>query len=346
MRRGRRAADVEEGKGMKGLFMGSVVERSGKSMVTLGVALNCPRRVGYFKPFVENLITGREALVDQDAYLMKKALKLKAREEDLCPFMYDISRPVTMQQIVDAYRKVSHDSEMMLVEGTRDIVTGFLHDVSGMAIAKAIGAEVVLVTTANSSALDKTSMLSGMMKAQGVPFKGAIINMCSEPDMRAALEDKGIPVLGTLPEVRELKRFTARDIADAINAEIIVEDGLTNVVNEVLVGAMTPETALTTMRRVQRKALITGGDRADLQLAALSTDTSCLVLTGGLSPVKQVVAKAYEEGVPVLVTRYNTLETAEMIDHLIARIDPGDSTKIARIRELVGSKVDLNALWA
>ncbi|MDD1770328.1 MAG: AAA family ATPase [Methanomassiliicoccales archaeon] len=331
---------------MKSLFMGSVVERSGKSMVTLGVALNCSKRVGYFKPFVEKLMTGREALVDQDAYLMKKALKLKAREEDLCPFMYDLMRPVGMPTIVEAYQKVSHESDLMLVEGTRDIVTGCLHGVSGMAISKAIGAEVVLVTTGTSSALDKTSMLVGMMKAQGIPFKGAIINMCSEPDIKALLEDKGIPVLGTLPEVRELKRFTARDIADVVNAEIVVEDGLTNIVNEVFIGAMTPETALTQMRRVQRKALITGGDRADLQLAALTTDTSCLVLTGGLPPVKQVVAKAYEEGVPILVTRYNTLETAEMIDHLIARIDPGDTAKVARIKELVGANVDLKALWA
>ncbi|HVO78079.1 MAG TPA: AAA family ATPase [Methanomassiliicoccales archaeon] len=331
---------------MKSLFMGSVVERSGKSMITLGIALNCTKRVGYFKPFVEKLITGREALVDQDAYLMKKALKLKSKEEDLCPFMYDLMRPVSMQAIVDAYHKVSHDSDLMLVEGTRDIVTGCLHGISGMAVSKAVGAEVILVTSGNASALDKTSMLAGMMRAQSVPFKGVIVNMCSEPSIKAVLEDKGIPVLGIVPEVRELRRFTARDIADVVNAEIVVEDGLTNVVNEVLIGAMTPEYALTMMRRVPRKALITGGDRADLQLAALSTDTSCLVLTGGLPPVKQVIAKAYEEGVPILVTRYNTLETAEIIDHLIARIDPDDATKVGRIKELIRANVDLTALWA
>jgi BioD-like phosphotransacetylase family protein len=346
MRRGRRAADVEEGKCMKSLFMGSVVERSGKSTVTLGIALNCTKKVGYFKPFVEKLITGREALVDQDAYLMKKALKLKCKEEDLCPFMYDLTRPIGMEAIVEAYRKVSRESELMLVEGTRDIATGCLHGVSGMAIAKAIGAEVVLVTSGNSSALDKTSMLAGMMRSQAVPMKGVILNMCGEPSIKAMLEDKGIPVLGTVPEVRELRRFSAGDVADVINAEVVVEDGLTNVVNDVLIGAMTPESAMTVMRRVPRKALITGGDRADIQLAALSTDTSCLVLTGGLPPVKQVVAKAYQEGVPILVTRYNTLETAEMIDHLIARIDPDDTNKIARIKELIRTNVDLDSLWA
>ena len=344
MQRGGCACDNWEGKGMRSLFMGSVVERSGKSMITLGIALNCGGRVGYFKPFVEKLINGRESLVDQDAYLMKRALKLKPKEEELCPFVYDVLRPVPMSSIVEAYDRLSKDCELMLVEGTRDIVTGCLHGVSGMAIASAVGAEVVLISTPQPSALDKIAMLVRMMQAQNIPFKGVILNMCDDPAIKLMLEDKGVKVLGVVPEVPELKRFTAREVREAVNAELVVENGLDNVVQEVMIGAMTPETALTYMRRVPRKALITGGDRADIQLAALSTDTSCLVLTGGLYPAKQVVAKAYEEGVPILLTRYNTLEAAEMVDHLIARIDPGDKEKVERIRKMIGASVDMAAL--
>jgi BioD-like phosphotransacetylase family protein len=71
---------------MKTLFLGSVNERSGKSMVALGLALNHPRKVGYFKPFRETLRTEGDRLIDQDAYLMKHALGLKADEEHLSPF--------------------------------------------------------------------------------------------------------------------------------------------------------------------------------------------------------------------------------------------------------------------
>ena len=98
--------------------------------------------------------------------------------------------------------------------------------------------------------------------------------------------------------------------------------------------------------RVAGKAIITGGDRADIQMAALSTDTSCLVLTGGLYPPKPVIAKAYEVGVPILVTRHNTMEAAEMVEHLIARIDPDDAGKIDRIAQVVKQHVDLDAVWA
>jgi len=78
-------------------------------------------------------------------------------------------------------------------------------------------------------------------------------------------------------------------------------------------------------------------------MAALATDTSCLVLTGGLYPDKQVIAKAYESRVPVLLTSHDTLHTAELIDHLIARIDPDNKKKIEKIKHLVADNVDLKA---
>ena len=329
---------------MKNLFLGSVVERSGKTMVTLGLALNCPVKVGYFKPFKETLMYDRDKLVDQDAFLMKKALKLKCDEERLCPFVYDVLKPVEMTSIVQAYGMVKGESETMLIEGTRDIVSGFLQDVSGMAVAEALSADVILISSSQPSALDKIAMLSQLMKGYKVAFKGVILNMSDSPHAKALLEEKGIPVLGQIPEVPTLKRFNVREVADCIDAEIIIEDGLDNVVQEVMVGAMTPETAVKYLRRVARKALITGGDRADIQMAALSTDTSCLILTGGLYPTKQVVSKAYEAGVPILVTRYDTLETAEMVDHLIARIDPDDASKIEVIKRAVKESVDLQAV--
>lgn len=330
---------------MRSLYLGSVTERSGKSMVTLGLALNYPGKVGYFKPFKEMLLSDSEKLVDQDAFLMKKALKLACDEERLSPFVYDVLRPMKVKAIADAFDLVKGDSELMLVEGTRDITSGFLQDVSGMAIAEALRADIVLVSSATPSALDRIALLVQLMRSYEVRFKGVVLNMCDSPHPKAVLEDKGIKVLGVLPEAPALKRFTVREVVDAMSAEVIVEDGLGNVVEDVMVGAMTPETAIKYLRRVARKALITGGDRADIQLAALETDTSCLVLTGGMYPAKQVVAKAYEKGVPILLTQYDTLETSEMIDHLIARIDPEDAKKIECIKRLVKESVDLGAVF-
>ncbi|MDW5563051.1 MAG: phosphotransacetylase family protein [Methanomassiliicoccus sp.] len=331
---------------MKTLFLGSVVERSGKSMVTLGLAKNSPVKVGYYKPFKEVMMNLDGRIIDQDAYLMKRALRLPYDEEDLCPLTYDVYQPVEMDEIIRRYEHVKEGAESMLVEGTRDITTGCMGSVSGMAISNALDATVVLVSSAQLPALDKICMIRKLMDQYPLHFRGVILNQAEDLKMGRLLEKRGIRVLGSIPPMKELKTFRVQEMAEALGAEVINGDrGMDELVEKVMIGAMTPETALMYMRRMSRKAIITGGDRADIQMAALSTDTSCLVLTGGLYPPKPVIAKAFEVGVPILVTRHNTMEAAEMVDRLIARIDPSDQDKIQRIADMVKRQVDLDAIW-
>ncbi|HSV42527.1 MAG TPA: AAA family ATPase [Methanomassiliicoccales archaeon] len=331
---------------MRTLFLGSVVERSGKTMVTLGLALNHPGKVGYYKPFRERLVCVDGKVVDQDAYLMRRLLKLKHSEEDLCPFVYDINNSVTMPEIVAGYENVECRCDTMLVEGTRDITTGYVNDVSGMAIAQSIRADVVLVSTANPSDLERIVMLAELLKNYTTRLAGVILNKVDDERPADILRHKGIKVLGSIPPLDHLKRYDVREVKEALDADVVVgEQNLDREVQRVMVGAMSPDTALSIMRRYADKAIITGGDRSDIQMAALATDTSCLILTGGLYPAGPVISMAYEKGVPILVTRHDTLEATEKVDHLIARIDPEDQKKIALVKKTVKEHVDLDALF-
>jgi BioD-like phosphotransacetylase family protein len=331
---------------MRNLFLGSVTERSGKSMVTLGLAKNHPGRVGYFKPFREVMMSREGRVFDQDAYLMKRALGLEWTEEELSPFAYDVFRPAELDDIMAGYRRVQGGAETMLIEGTRDITTGCLGAVSGMAIAKAADAPVVLVSSAQPPALDKICMLRQLMDQYPLRFRGVILNQVEDPRYGRLLASKGVRVLGEVPPLRELRHYRVQEVAEALGATVLVGDkGMDGTVERVMIGAMSPETALVHMRRVARKALVTGGDRADILTAALSTDTSCLVLTGGLMPARSVLARAYEAGVPVLLTDLHTLEASDRLDHLIARIDPDDRGKIDLIARTVREHVDLEAVW-
>ena len=139
---------------MRSLFLGSAVERSGKTMVTLGLAKNFPGKVGFFKPFKETLMALDDRVIDQDAYLMKRALGLSQTEELLSPFTYDMERPVDIDEIIKAYGKLKCKCDLMLIEGTREITTGFLNDVSGMAISEHVQSDVILISRARSSDLD------------------------------------------------------------------------------------------------------------------------------------------------------------------------------------------------
>jgi len=84
---------------MKALFIGSVVENTGKSMVALGLAKNFKGKVGYFKPFREELLCINRRVVDRDAHLMKRVLALRHEEELLAPSPSNLLPPVRRTQI-------------------------------------------------------------------------------------------------------------------------------------------------------------------------------------------------------------------------------------------------------
>ncbi len=331
---------------MRSLYLGSVVEKSGKSMITLGLAKNFQGQVGFFKPFKERLMREGDRVIDQDAFLMRHVLNLDKPEEVLCPFTYDVFRPTRMDDVKAAYKKAACDCEMMLIEGTREVTTGYLNDVSGLAIAEATGSDLVLISTPEAAALDKIAMLYKLSEKYKIDVKGVVLNKTDDLSVANFLESKGIKVLGCVPHIPEMTYFTVKEVAEALSANVLVGEGhMDRVVEGVFIGAMTMATALKYMRRHRRKAIITGGDRSDIQLAALSTDTSCLILTGGMYPANQVVSRAYEKGVPILVTRYDTLATSEMVEHLIARIEPQDAEKVRLVEKAIADNVDLEAVF-
>jgi len=173
-----------------------------------------------------------------------------------------------------------------------------------------------------------------------------IINGSSGSRERKLLEDRRVRVLGEVPAMPELRTFTVSGISERIGARAIAgEKGMGRTAETMLVGAMSDQSAIGHMRRSCRKAVITAGDRTEIQLAALSTDTSCIVITGGIRPSQVVLSKADEMNVPVLMTGEDALQTAAAIERLIMRIDPEDKGKMDLIKKNVRSGVDIERVW-
>ena len=116
-------------------------------------------------------------------------------------------------------------------------------------------------------------------------------------------------------------------------------------VEHMLVGAMSVESALSYFRRKPNKAVITGGDRADIQLAALETSTRCLILTGNIYPSPAVINRAEELCVPVLLTRLDTLATIEIIENFFGKSRFQQPQKVERFSELMGEHFDFAGLY-
>jgi BioD-like phosphotransacetylase family protein len=150
------------------------------------------------------------------------------------------------------------------------------------------------------------------------------------------IERQGISIFGVLPEQQNLAAFTVGELIDLLKPELLTKlvrkDAF---VENLTVGAMTAETALSRFRKYSNKAVITGGDRSDILMAALETSTACLILTGNLRPSALVVKQAEEFGVPVLLVHSNTMETVEMIERTYGKTRLGNTAKLRQFQGLM-----------
>ncbi|HLA45498.1 MAG TPA: DRTGG domain-containing protein, partial [Aggregatilineales bacterium] len=115
-------------------------------------------------------------------------------------------------------------------------------------------------------------------------------------------------------------------------------------VENLTVGAMTVESALPRFRRQLNKAVVTGGDRADIQAAALETSTTVLVLTGNLHPSPAILKMAEERGVAVLLVRHNTIHAVEAIEKIFGRTRLGQAEKLNRFQAMIADHLDFPRL--
>lgn len=91
------------------------------------------------------------------------------------------------------------------------------------------------------------------------------------------------------------------------------------IIENLMVGAMCIDPAPLYFNQKTMKAVITRGDRADIQLGALETPTQCLVLTGGTGPLPSILQHAQEKQVPIIVSEQNTEDVLSEIEMGLAR---------------------------
>ena len=88
--------------------------------------------------------------------------------------------------------------------------------------------------------------------------------------------------VGRTPESRAALAITVGELAEAIGGKIISHpEKSSELVENYMLGAMVVDSGLDYFNRKKNKAAIIRQERLDMQLAALETSTTCLVLSGG-----------------------------------------------------------------
>ncbi len=334
---------------------------SGKTAICLALALKAKEagfKVGYYKPVWTPL--GVAGGVDDDAVLMKEALGLKAPVERISPFVasahylarYDDPRR-DLEGIKKGFAEASQGVDFVIVEGTNWPYVMMSLGLDAASLAREFASTALMVSKViNDYSLDAALVVCRLVADEKVPMAGVVFNNVPRTLMDKtrsiygpALDKWGFTVRGVVPRSMELSSPTVAEFVDVLGGEILAgEDHLDRVVEDVLIGAMTLESAHNYLRRAPNKAVITGGDRADLCLAALETSTSVLVLTGGLYPNVKVLARASEKSVPVILVHYDTYTAAEKLHDVSRKIRPKDAQAITVARENLENYCDADGI--
>jgi BioD-like phosphotransacetylase family protein len=348
---------------MNSLYITSIENYSGKTAVclALGKMLQAQQhKIGYLKPVSYQPTQVGGHTVDEDAIFIKKILNLSADAWDLSPV---VVTPQVLsecladnscnfeQQIEDAYQKVSQDVDVMLLEGGGSLRMGYAVGLSTPSVAEMFDAKVLAVVKFRGHLRMLDDALTAQFRLRD-KLMGVLLNRVPESDADFVqneavpfLENHGIPVVGMLPDQPRMSAISVGEMVQTLGAEILTGEEWEDALAETMVvGAMGGQEALSRFRKYQNKCIITGGDRTDIQLAALETSTVAMILTGNLRPPASILQLAAEQGVAVLLVPMNTMETVETLERTFGRTHLGHAGKLATFEALMEQHLDSQRL--
>jgi uncharacterized protein len=348
-------------KSAKCLLIGSSEAYSGKSAVILGMAHQLKEKgvdLSYGKPIGTCLSESTADNLDEDVRFIARTLDLN--ENRLLPTLLSLDKSTIADRIcgVDQTNYVGKlqehlrlsSGDLILLEGTGTLDEGLLFDLSLLQMAQATAASVVLVSRYHSGLV-----VDGLIAARqklGDCLLGVLINDVApehmetvEKQVKPFLEQRGIEVLGILPRSDILRSVSVGELVHQLDAEILCRpDRMELMVESLKIGAMNVNSALEYFRKGYNMAVVTGGDRTDIQLAALETSTQCLILTGHMPPTPAVLSRAEDLEIPILSVDLDTLTTVEIIDRTFGQVRVHEPIKVQTMNQMMSSQFNVNRL--
>jgi BioD-like phosphotransacetylase family protein len=344
---------------MDRIVVASMHKSAGKTSVILGLAKASNKRCGYMKPFGDRLLYSKKRLWDYDSALITQALGMEESPEDISigfehsklRFMYDEAG--LKEKLNEMVGHITKDRDLIFIEAGGDLMYGASVNLDAISLADYLGAGLLIVVSGDEGEVaDDMAFLKEYVDMKGVNLLGVLVNKVKDIDdfketYKETFDNLGVKVLGMVPHMTELTHITVDYLAKAIFAKVITgEKGLENKVKNVFVGAMSAETAIRNpLFKKDNKLIITPGDRHDMIIAALETDTAGIVLTCNVLPGPKVIAKASEKGIPLLLLPHDTFKVAKMIDDMEPLLAMADSKRIEVIERLIKENADLKAIF-
>jgi BioD-like phosphotransacetylase family protein len=302
-------------------------------------------------------------LLDEDADFVRRTLGLGERLEDLVGVVLTpelVQEAFTagpqcdlLPRVIEKYDRVREGKDIVVLDGGASLREGLSLRVDPLRVAEELDVPALAMVRFRNHVSAADACIEARRQL-GQRLVGTVVNVIPDEEVeffervcRPGLEERDAPVLGAIPLRAQLQAISVGELADVLGAQFLaLPDRRDVLIESLIVGAMSAEKALPRIRRAPgTKAVITGGDRADIQLVALETRIQCLILTGQLRPVPEVLRRAEECGVPVLLVRTNTMETVEAVERVFGKTRLGQAAKLEQFESLLEQHFDFRRLY-
>lgn len=343
---------------MKNLVIASLRPCAGKTSIILGLAGAMEKSFGYMKPFGERVLYRKKRLLDYDSALVKNLFELDEDPEDMSlgfdhsklRFMYDMES--IKERIGEMAAHNGQGKEVLLVEAGKDLMYGSSVNLDAFTLTETLDARLVLVISGEDDTIvDDLTFLKEHISIDEDRFAGIIINKVKDiEDFQETNQDKidslDLKIIGLVPFQKELTYLSMNYVSEVLFAKVLAgEENMENNVEEIYIGAMSGDAAVKNpLFSRSGKLIITSGDREDMCLAALSSNTAGIILTNNILPSTKIINMAKENKVPLLLVPGDTFRTAKQIDDMERLITKEDHTKKSIIIESINKNVDLDKL--
>lgn len=344
---------------MKKLVIGSTRSNAGKTSIIAGLAKVTNKSIGYIKPFGDRLLYRKKNLWDYDSALINNLFDLSQEPKDMSigfehsklRFMYD--EAAVREKLLKMIDTVGQEKELLIIEGGKDLTYGLSVHLDPISVAKYTDSKLILIVSGDDNTiLDDIAFIQKQMHLSDMQLMGVIINKVQRvEDFKETYLDSivkaGVKVFGVIPYKQSLTYFTMSYLVDPLFAKVISgENALNNVIENILVGAMSFDALLSSsiLQRNENNLIITSGERSDIILAALEGDSAGIILTNNTLPHANIVSKAIDRNVPMLLVSADTYQVARSIDRMIPLLIRDSITKIKLIEELVWKYVNTSEI--
>jgi len=353
-----------------GIYITKIEERTGRSIVTLGILkllLSKVSNVGYFRPIIKDYPHG-----ERDSHIETMLSYFNLDMEYKEAYGFTISQVVKyknrgqearlIDQIIDRYKRLEKKFDVVLVEGSDFAGKGveFEFDLN-VEIVKNLSLPTILVSSAQEKdMIDAVANLDLAVKTyaeKDVKVQAVFMNRVEENDVKLMKEEleKVIPsgtAIEIIPEIKKLDNPTVREILEEIGGKVLLGESLLGrQVERYGVGAMQLRNFLG--RMTENTLVITPGDRSEIILGALQANVSTnypsiagIIITGGI-PIEEPVMKLIEglpSIVPIILIEDATFIAAQKIAGVKPKIRSRNTRKIDLSISIFEKYVDIDYL--